>query len=134
MTAAPARADRVFVDTSAYFAVANRRDASHDPASALMRRLVAERRRLFTTNFVLAELHALLLTRLDRRVAAQVLGEVHASKLTTVVRVSARDERRALEIIFGYADKDFSLTDATCFAVMERLRIVQALTLDQKFA
>jgi predicted nucleic acid-binding protein len=129
-----AHARRVFVDTSAYFAVANRRDATHEPASALMRQLVAERRRLFTTNFVLAELHALLLARLDRRVAARVLAEVDASELTTVVRVSARDERRAREIVFGYADKDFSLTDATCFAVMERLRIPQAFTLDQNFA
>lgn len=127
-------ARRVFVDTSAYFAVANRRDATHERAAALMRWLAAERRRLFTTNFVLAELHALLLTRLDRHVAARVLAEVDASDLTTVVRVSARDERRAREIVFVYADKDFSLTDATSFAGMERLRIVRAFTLDQNFA
>ena len=71
----------------------------------------------------LSELHALLLTRLDRRVAARVLEEVDASNLTTVVRVATRDERRARQIVFGYTDKDFSLTDATSFAVMERLRI-----------
>ena len=129
-----ASARRVFVDTSASFAVANRRDAGHAAAGALTRQLVAERRRLFTTNFVLAELHALLLTRLDRRVAARVLAEVDASRLTTVVRVSARDERRAREIVFGFADKDFSLTDAASFAVRERLRIAQAFTLDQNFA
>lgn len=132
--AAAGHARRVFVDTSAYFAVANRRDASHGPAATLMPRLVAERRPLFTTNFVLAELHALLLTRLDRRVAARVLAETDASELTTTVRVSARDERRAREIVFGFADKDFSLTDATSFAVMERLRIATAFTLDRDFA
>src|SRR3712207_5838080 len=101
---AGALARRVFVDTSAFFAVANRRDAPHGPASVVMRQLVAERRRLFTTNFVLAELHALLLTRLDRWVAARVPAEVDARARTTIVRISARDERRAREIVFGYGD------------------------------
>jgi predicted nucleic acid-binding protein len=63
-----------------------------------MEDLVVVRRRLYTTNFILAELHALLLTRVDRRVAGQVLVEVEGSALTTVVRVSSRDERRAREI------------------------------------
>lgn len=124
----------VFVDTSAYFAAANRRDAGHEPVSALMRELVGGSRRLVTTNFVLAEVHALLLTRLDRRIAARVLAQVDASELTTVERVTTADERRAREIVFGYADKDFSLTDATSFAVMERMSIRQAFTLDRNFA
>jgi predicted nucleic acid-binding protein len=127
------RAVRVFVDTSAYFALANRRDASHGPATGIMEELVSSRRRLFTTNFVLAELHALLLTRLDRRIAAEVLTAVDTSTLTTVVRVSASDERRAREIVLSYADKNFSLTDATSFAVMERLHITHTFTLDQDF-
>ena len=134
MRDAPGHAGRVFVDTSAFFAATNRRDASHEPVATLMHGLVDARRRLVTTNFVLAELHALLLTRLDRRVAARVLEEVDSSNLTTVVRVAARDERRARQIVFSYTDKDFSLTDATSFAVMERLRIAQAFTLDRNFA
>ena len=130
----PVNSGPIFVDTSAYFAAANRRDAGHEPVAALMRDFVQDSRRLVTTNFVLAELHALLLTRVDRRVAAQVLAEIDASELTTVERVTADDERRAREIVFGYSDKDFSLTDATSFAVMERLRIGLAFTLDRNFA
>jgi uncharacterized protein len=47
--------------------------------------------------------------------------------------VSARDERRAVEIIRRYHDKDLSLTDATSFAVMERLRIGWAFSFDRDF-
>jgi uncharacterized protein len=130
----PAYPRRVFVDTSAYFAVANRRDAHHAAASATLEQLVAERRHLVTTNFILAELHALLLTRIDRSVAARVLAEIDTSRVTTVVRISARDEQRARAIIARYTDKDFSLTDATSFAVMERLSISHAFTLDHNFA
>jgi predicted nucleic acid-binding protein len=52
---------------------------------------------------------------------------------TTVVRVSAADERRAWEIVRLYRDKDFSMTDATSFAVLERLHIGSALTFDSDF-
>ena len=85
----PARsADRrVFVDTSAYFATVNTRDSDHDGVSALLRTLVADRRRLITTNFVLAELHALLLNRVNRAVALQALQAIDASQVTTIVRV-----------------------------------------------
>lgn len=51
-----------------------------------------------------------------------------------IVRVSQTNELRAREIIEQYSDKDFSLTDATSFAVMERLRIERAVTLDNHFA
>ncbi len=43
----------------------------------------------------------------------------------TIIRVSEADEQRAHEIIYQYDDKDFSLTDATSFAVMERLHIAR---------
>ena len=45
----PVRPGRVFVDTSAYFAAANRRDAGHESVAALMWTLVEGRRRLVTT-------------------------------------------------------------------------------------
>ena len=124
---------RAFVDSSAYFALSASRDASHAGAIAIVRRLIAQRWRMFTTNFIVAETHALLLTRVDRRTAARVLAEIDHST-TTIVRASARDERRARQIIARYDDKDFSLTDATSFAVMERLRIGWAFTFDSDFA
>ncbi|MGI8476485.1 MAG: type II toxin-antitoxin system VapC family toxin [Thermomicrobiales bacterium] len=96
-------------------------------------RLTVDRRRFFTTNFVIAETHALVLNRIGREVAARVLAELDHGP-ATIVRISIRDERRARAIFARYADKDFSLTDALSFAVMERLRIGTALTLDHHFA
>lgn len=51
----------------------------------------------------------------------------------SAVHVSAADERRARSIIAQYDDKDFSLVDATSFAVMERLHIPTAFALDRNF-
>ena len=123
---------RVFVDTSAYYAATDRRDVDHEATSATLRRLVAERRPLVTTNVVLFELHGLLVNRINREVAWKVLTALRASQ--TVVRVRARDELRAEEILQHYADKDFSYADALSFAVMERLRLDMAFALDRHFA
>lgn len=125
---------RVFVDTSAFFIIANRRDADHQNGAAVLRQLLRERSQLITTNFIMAELHALLLTRINRAVALATLQELYSSQTTTIARVSAGDEMEARAIIEQYDDKDFSLTDATCFAVMRRLAIQRAFTLVRNFS
>jgi predicted nucleic acid-binding protein len=126
-------ARRVFVDTSAYFALFNDKDVDHLRAVAAMRQLAMDRAQVFTTNYVLAETHALVLRRLGWAAAVRVLDDLDASS-TVVVRVSLGDEQRARTIIRQYTDKDFSLTDATSFSVMQRLRIGRAMTLDDHFA
>lgn len=123
---------RVFVDTSAYFALAVPQDANHHVAQTLLKAISEQALRVFTTNFVLAETHALILARRGRAVAGRVLDEIESSN-STIVRASARDERRAREIIHQYDDKDFSLTDAISFGVMERLHIAQAFAFDRNF-
>lgn len=124
---------RVLLDSSAFLALISRRDAHHVEAQAAWARLIDERWSTFTSNFVVAETHALFLARLGRDSAATFLRDIARSS-TVIVRVSVRDEARARAIIIQYEDKDFSLTDATSFAVMERLRIRHALTFDRHFA
>jgi uncharacterized protein len=124
---------RLFVDASAYFAVAIAQDASHQQALRLLEVVTNQRLWQLTTNYIVAETHALLLSRRSREVAARFLTEIDQSP-TTIVRVSHRDEHRARAIIYQYDDKSFSLTDATSFAVMERLRIPVAFSFDRNFA
>jgi predicted nucleic acid-binding protein len=124
---------RVFVDTSAFFAAANRRDADHLTTAAILQQLIHQRVGLVSTNFILAELHALLLTRINRDVAFRTLQEIDRSEAIAIIRVTAADEIEARAILERYDDKDFSLTDATCFSVMERFGIGRAFTLDRNF-
>jgi predicted nucleic acid-binding protein len=124
---------RVFIDTSAFFATIDRSDQRWTEATTLLERLVVEKFRLFTTNFVVAELHALVVARINRNVALTALTHLYQSTSLTVVRASLSDERRAWEIIARFDDKTFSLTDAISFAVMERLRISTAFSLDDDF-
>lgn len=121
---------RIFVDTSAFYATIDRHDAAHTATVATMGQII-ETRRLITTNTILFELHGLLLGRLGRQIAYSALVELWVSQ--TVVRVRAKDEARAAAILAQYDDKNFSLTDASSFAVMERLGVGVAFTLDRHF-
>lgn len=123
---------RVLMDSSAYYALTTDRDPNHAAAYSILTRFARESPRLFTTNLIVAETHALLLARLGHATAVRFLTELDRSS-TVLIRVSAKDEQRARAIIYQYDDEDFSLTEATSFAVMERLHIAHAFAFDHHF-
>jgi len=123
----------VFIDTSAYLAVLKRDDYHHREALAVVESLTRQRAALFTSNFVIAETHAILLRYLGHEPARTYLQQMDDSRATVIVRAEAADEAAARSIIYRYADKDFSLTDAISFAIMARLGLGQAFTYDKHF-
>jgi predicted nucleic acid-binding protein len=129
----PAPRPTVFVDTSAYVALARLDDEHHQEAVAILDVLRLQRARLYTTNFVVAETHALLLRYLGSVAGRAYLRAMDESKGVGVVRAEATDEANAKAIIYRYRDKDFSLTDAISFAVMERLGVALAFAFDRHF-
>src|SRR5439155_15071714 len=126
-------AHAVFIDSSAFFAMIYSRDDNHKDAAQIARRLAAEHWQLCTTNFVRAEAHALTLNKANHRVADRFLKSLSEQTPVQIIRVTEDDERQALAIIERYKDKDFTLTDATSFVVMERLGITNSFTFDDDF-
>jgi predicted nucleic acid-binding protein len=102
----PLHLRRALIDTSAFFALTAPQDDDHHTALAIQQRLITEHWRLYTTNLILAEAQALLLTRLGRTIALRTLQSIDHST-TTIIRISAADETRAREIIIQYDDKVF---------------------------
>lgn len=133
-TSSPSLRRRVLIDTGAFYAFADESDRHHREAVAIFSNLVDNRDYLFTTSFIIAETHALLLNRLHRRAAIEFLRDTEKGTNIAVVWVTPNDVRQGREIIYGHDDKKFSLTDATSFAIMERLKINQAFTFDRNFA
>jgi uncharacterized protein len=129
----PASQRRVLVDSSAFLALRDADDAHHQEASLILAQLAQTRYRLYTTNAMLIEAHALILSVLGTQQANQFLRDIdHGS--TIVVRVRQQDEEQARQILFRYTDKEFSYNDAISFVVMERLGISSAFTFDHDFA
>lgn len=121
---------RVLVDSSAFLAIADRRDGNAPQAVQTLERL-ASGYRLYTTNYVVVEAHAAILSALGPDVGRTFLTD--GLSLITEIRAIPEDERRGREIIFALRDKRYSLCDATSFAVMERLNLRLAFSFDDHF-
>ncbi len=124
---------RTFVDSSAYYALTDPRDDNHAAAVSVAQNLAREGSDLYTTNFVTAEAHSLILNRTDRDTAERFLDRLYAGS-THIIRATEGDERRPREIIHQQRDKEYSLVDAISFAVMARLHLRQAWSYDQHFS
>ena len=119
----------VLWDSSAILALLDADDADHDRAVAVARRIASERRPSFITNYIEVETHALLLRRLGRALAREWL----LSGGLPVVRALPEEEDRAREIVMRHSDRDWSLCDATSFAILDVRGIRRAFTFDRHF-
>lgn len=123
----------VFVDTSAFYAILDVQEQYHSQARTIMRQLAKDQDTLYTSNFVIAETHALVLKRRGSTPAYRFLEFIFQSTIR-IVRVDQTDETQARSILFGYMSKGYSYTDAVSFAIMRRIHIHRAFTFDDHFA
>lgn len=121
---------KIFIDTSGWVALKNKRDGLYEKAQALNRALLLSNHSYVTTNFVLDEAYTLLLNRTDHSIAVELGEEVRSSKLVTVGHISEEIEDEAWVLFKKRSDKTYSFTDCTSFAVMKRLKIKESFTDD----
>ena len=87
---------------------------------------------MLTTNLIAIETHAFVVSRAGRQIAREALRWIDAQ--IPIIQVDEVDEAAGRAILDRYADKDFSLTDAISFAVMDRLHLRAAFAFDRHFA
>lgn len=119
----------LFVDTSIWYAAADKSDANNNRAKAAL----SGGEPLITSDHILVETWTLIRHRLGRR-AAERFWEGLRSGAAIVEIVGAADLDSAWEIGRSYRDQDFSLVDRTSFAVMRRLGLERVASLDDDFA
>ena len=127
-------AREIFVDTSAWYPIVDRAHPGHHRMAQQLEACVHEGAGLVTTNLVLAEAHALLMRRIDGRVARAFLAGARAAPNLVIHSTAELEAAAEADWLTRYADQDFSLTDAVSFAVMTERGITEALTLDRHFA
>lgn len=128
----PAEGEPCFLDTSALYATFDRSQTRNAEAAAAWDRLVRSEAVLFTTNYVLLELTALL----QRRLGFDAVGALQDFVLpwVEIAWVDAALHEGAVTLVRGARRRDSSVVDAVSFSVMRARRTRYAFTLDVHFA
>ena len=123
---------RVFVDTSALYAVLDADDDHHAAAASEWRRLLGGSSVLVTSNYVLLETTALL----QHRIGLEAVRILHHD-VCPVLEVEWVDEtvhQTGMSSLLIAGRRRLSLVDCTSFALMGKLGIRQAFSFDAHFA
>lgn len=122
----------IFVDTSFWVALRNRRDERHGAAVALLAE--HDHDTLVTSNHVRGETWTFLRRRAGHSSAVDFLDTLARSPRVRVVWTSEEIETSALEWLRRHDEREYSFVDATSFALMKALRLYEALAFDDDFA
>lgn len=120
--------EEVFIDTSAFYAALDINDKHHQAALRVWSILVGAP--VITTNLVVAETYALILSRMGSRMALRWL-----KALPILPFFPGSEHHQAVtEVLDKYHDKTFSYADALSFVVMEEKGIRRAFSFDRHFS
>ena len=119
----------LFVDTSIWYAAVDLDDSANSSAKTIL----SSGEALVTTDHVLAETWLLLHHKLNRQAAERFWAGLRSGG-ASIEPVTLSDLEAAWQIGQSWTDQDFSIVDRTSFAVMQRLGMSRATSLDNHFA
>jgi uncharacterized protein len=124
----------IFVDTSAWLALADSHDRHHEEALEVQRRIVrGQFGQQITTNYVLVETVSIIRRRLGLPPAMSFASAVESGKEVGLFWVEPVHHREAMELMASHADKQWSLTDCASFVTMHSMGVQDAFTFDRDF-
>jgi len=127
--------NKLFVDTSGWASLADVSEPFYEKAKEIYAVAMQNRQRLVTTNYILAELVALMTSplRFHRRRIIEFINGIKESPFFDVIYIDQDLDERAWELLSNRTDKKWSLVDCSSFIVMQENNITEALTTDHHF-
>ena len=125
----------LFIDTSGWACYYDERHSLHADAKLLYRVAIAEGRGTVTSNYVVAELVALMASplRIPRPRVTALIDGLKASPYVEIIHIDAALDAAAWQMLKHRHDKEWSLVDCASFVVMQQRGIMEALTTDRHF-
>jgi|HubBroStandDraft_1064217.scaffolds.fasta_scaffold460113_2 uncharacterized protein len=125
----------IFVDTSAWLALADSRDRDHSRATEFHHHVLrGEFGKQVTSNYVMTESLTIIRRRLGLPRALELAKAIRGGAEVGLFWIEAVHHHEAVELMATHADKDWSLTDCSSFVIMRALGVQDAFTFDRDFA
>jgi len=127
---------KVFIDTSAFYALADSRDQNHEAATQKYMELLDRKIKMVLSDHILAECATLIRRRLGYDASQRFLHLIEKSETIgtfQIVFVELTLLNSAKEIFSEIADPKLSLVDALSFAAMRKMAIRQYFAFDDHF-
>lgn len=125
--------NKVFFDSAAFFALADKDDQYHRKAQDYLRTAAQRRIAFITSNWVINESAMLIARSVSKSAALRFLDTVSANPSIEIIRVEAAAEQESLEMFRKYKDQDFSITDCSSFVLMRNSECNRCFTFDAHF-
>jgi len=125
----------MFADTAGWGHLVDASQAYHSRAATIYRRTRQQERKLITTNYILTELVALLISPLQiphPKIVEFITG-VKSSPHVDIVHVDPTLDAQAWQLFSERPDKEWSLVDCTSFVIMQQRGLFEAFTTDHHF-
>ncbi|MBI5208228.1 MAG: PIN domain-containing protein [Candidatus Firestonebacteria bacterium] len=127
----------IFIDTSAWIALEDRKDINHQKALEIKNELFISRSRLITTNYILDETYTLMLLNVGYRKTVEFkykLDEFIKNNLVIVYYITSEIEHIAWKIFEDFnKDKTWSFTDCASKVIIEKVGLREIFTFDHHF-
>jgi len=123
---------KIFIDTGAFLALADNSDFFHDFTTSAYQKILKQKAIVYTSNYVIDEVITLIRSRVGHDAAVAFIKGFEISRIN-VLRITEIDEDSAKNIFTKYKDKQFSFTDCTSFALIDRYAINAVMSLDEHF-
>lgn len=124
---------RLFVDTSAWFALVDRSDQNHRAAAGFVKQFRVEPVIWHLTDYIVDETATLLRLKLSHCEAVAFLDFLDRSRQVVRSQVTPDLLREAEAIFRRYSDKKWSFTDCVSFAYMDAQGLADVFAFDRNF-
>lgn len=122
-------------DTSGWGNLLDPTQPHHAQATSLYRTLRQEGNKVITTNYIIAELMALLTSplRMPRPALIAFIESIKSSPHVEFIHIDQTLDVKAWQLLKNRPDKEWNLVDCSSFVLMQQRGILEALTTDHHF-
>lgn len=125
--------ENIFVDTSAWLALSNKRDFWHKIAKDIRQEFIKKNCTFWISDYIAVEIANALSRVQFRKIAIRLVESIVNSRKIKLIRINQELFDESWSLYKQRFDKEWGFTDCTSFTIMSKYGITTAFTNDHHF-